>query len=110
MPFAPSLFVEIEIACDSQQPGGEFRGRPVTRCALPDPHKNLLRHVLDIGIVTEHSPNCANDQRLMTFDEPLERSDIAACRFCHQGSIVKLAGALLRHEKGTTDTRPPLFV
>jgi hypothetical protein len=46
----------------------------------------------------------------MTFNELLERRDMAAGRSRHQGSIVKLAGALLRHEKGTTDTRPPLFV
>jgi hypothetical protein len=68
MAFAAPGFIENEIACDREQPGGEFCRWPVAGSALPDPDENLLGYVFHFRIIAQHSPHCANHQRLMTLD------------------------------------------
>ena len=55
-----SLKTRLRVILSSQVVN--FARRQVAAGAFPDPHKNLLRDVFDIGIVAEHAPDGANDQ------------------------------------------------
>src|ERR1041384_1741021 len=90
MPFCAAHFVEHEIACDLEQPRGELRARDVTAGAFPHPNKNLLRNVFDVRIATEHSSDSARDERLVPFDELLERASVAARHQTHQANIFRV--------------------
>src|SRR4029077_16837917 len=109
MAFAAACFIENKIACDREQPGGEFRRWPVAGSALPNSNKNLLGYVFHFRIIAQHSPHRSNHQRLMTFDQAFKGDSVAPSHLRHQGSVINLPSASLRHEKRTTETRSRLF-
>jgi len=106
MPPAPAELVENEIPGDFKQPGGEFRGGFVARCAFPDPQKNLLRDVFGVRFVAEHFGHGADDPVLVRFDQFAEGFGIPFFDSLHPNEIllrgigrgIGLGGRVVVHE------------
>jgi len=60
-------FVQAKIAGDGEKPRGEFGGDLITMRGLVDLEKNILRHVLGLGLVAQRGGRQVFIDRLLVF-------------------------------------------
>ena len=84
---AAAQFVEDEIAGDLQQPGRELCPRHIPFGTPPNPDKDLLGDVFDLGIVPQHPGDSSHHKPLMAFHQFLEGGGIPGAHEQHQPDV-----------------------
>ena len=84
---AAADFVQAQISCDGEKPGGKLGGALVTLPRFVNLQKNILRQILGLGFVAQRPADEIEKRLLVFLDQFSERHTIATFHAQHQGGI-----------------------